>query len=213
MSLDALDDRTFRRLAGVDYPVSVVLEGIDAAIRAGFAPVKLNMVVQRGVNESQILPVARFARERGIILRFIEYMDAGQSNGWRRDDVVGAEEILARLGAEFPVGPALPRAAGQVAERFRYVDGAGEIGVVASVTRPFCGDCSRIRLTVDGRLFTCLFGASGADLRDLLRGGAADGELASLITSTWRSRSDRYSQVRSPLTATVPREEMAVMGG
>ncbi len=213
VSLDALDEETFRRLAGVDYPVSVVLAGIDAAIAAGFAPIKLNMVVLRGVNEGQILPMARFAREHGLHLRFIEYMDVGPANGWHREDVVGAAEILARVDAELPIRPVLPRAAGEVAERFRYVDGAGELGVVASVTRPFCADCSRARLTADGRLFTCLFGASGTDLRGLLRAGATDDELVSVIVSMWRDRDDQYSQLRSEASSDAIREAMTVIGG
>ena len=213
VSLDALDDKRFRRLAGVDVPVSTILGGIDAAIATGFAPVKLNMMVLRGVNEDQILPLARFARERGLTLRFIEYMDVGPTNRWRREDVVGAVDILARLHAEIPVGPALPRAAGEVAERHRYLDGAGEIGVIASVTRPFCAACSRVRLTADGRLFTCLFGASAVDLRRPLRAGAMDDELVSVIASTWRRRDDRYSQLRAAPPPSGPREAMKVIGG
>ena len=213
VSLDALDDRTFRSLAGTDRPVAAVLAGIDAAMRAGFAPIKLNMVVLRGVNEGEIIPMARFARERGLTLRFIEYMDVGGGNGWCRQDVVEAGEILARVGAELPIQPILPRVAGEVAERFSYEDGAGEFGVIAAVTRPFCVDCSRMRLTADGELYTCLFGVSGVDLRSLLRSGATDDDLASVIASTWRSRDDRYSQRRSELLPATARVAMTVIGG
>ena len=213
ISLDALDDATFRRLAGVQVGVAPVLAGIDAAIATGFAPVKLNMVVLRGVNEHQVLPLARFARERGLTLRFIEYMDVGPANGWRREDVVSAGEILARVGGEWPVGPVLRGAAGEVAERYRYLDGAGEIGVIASVTRPFCGACSRVRLTADGRLFTCLFGASALDLRGLLRGGADDAELATALVSAWHRRDDRYSELRAAPPPSDVREAMTIIGG
>ena len=213
ISLDALEDATFRGLAGVDVPVSPVLAGIDAAIATGFAPVKLNMVVLRGVNEHQVLPLARFARQRRLTLRFIEYMDVGPLNGWRPEDVVSAAEILARVGGEWPVGPVLRGAAGEVAERYRYLDGAGEIGMIASVTRPFCAGCSRVRLTADGRLFTCLFGVSAVDLRSLLRGGANDAELGTAIVSAWQRRDDRYSELRAALPPSHAREAMTVIGG
>ena len=213
ISLDALDDATFRRLTGVQVGVSSVLAGIDAAVATGFAPVKLNMVVLRGVNEHQVLPLARFAREWGLTLRFIEYMDVGPANGWRPEDVVSAAEILARVGGEWPVGPVLRGAAGEVAERYRYLDGAGEIGVIASVTRPFCGACSRVRLTADGRLFTCLFGAYALDLRGLLRGGADDEDLATALVSVWRRRDDRYSELRAARPPLDAREAMTVIGG
>jgi cyclic pyranopterin phosphate synthase len=214
VSLDALEDATFRRLAGVDVPVSTVLRGIDAAIAAGFGPIKLNTVVLRGANEDQVLPLARFARERGLTIRFIEYMDVGPANGWRREDVVSAAEILARISGEWPVGPAFRGRDGEVAERHRYLDGAGELGVIASVTRPFCAGCSRVRLTADGRLFTCLFGASAVDLRSLLRGGARDDELAGAIVSAWRRRNDRYSELRAALPPSdAPREAMTIIGG
>ena len=213
VSLDALEDATFRRLAGVDVPVSSVLAGIDAAIAAGFAPVKLNMVVLRGVNEDQVLPLARFARERGLTLRFIEYMDVGPLNRWSREGVVSAAEIHARVSAEWPVGPAFRGSDSEVAERYRYLDGAGEIGMIASVTRPFCAGCSRVRLTADGRLFTCLFGASAVDLRSLLRGGADDAELATAIVSAWQRRDDRYSELRAALPPSDAREAMTIIGG
>ena len=213
VSLDALEDATFRRLAGVDVPVSSVLAGIDAAVATGFAPVKLNTVVLRGVNEHQVLPLARFAREQGLTLRFIEYMDVGPANRWRREDVVSAAEILARVGGEWPVGAVLRGSAVEVAERYRYLDGAGEIGVIASVTRPFCAGCSRVRLTADGRLFTCLFGASALDLRGLLRGGADDGELTTTLVSAWHRRDDRFSQLRAALPPSDAREAMTIIGG
>ena len=213
VSLDAIDDATFRRLAGVDVPVSSVLAGIDAAIATGFAPVKLNMVVLRGANEDQVLPLARFARQRGLTLRFIEYMDVGPRNRWRREDVVGADEILARVGAAWPLGPAFRGTDSEVAERYRYLDGAGEIGMIASVTRPFCEGCSRVRLTADGRVFTCLFGAPALDLRGLLRGGARDDELAAAIVPVWRRRDDRYSALRAALPPSAAREAMTIIGG
>jgi cyclic pyranopterin phosphate synthase len=212
VSLDSLDDEVFTAMNDVDFPVGRVLEGIDAAAAAGL-PVKVNMVVKRGVNEESMLPMARFFRERGHILRFIEYMDVGHSNGWRLDDVVPAAEIVAAIDAELPVEPAEPNYRGEVAKRWRYRDGGGEIGVIASVTQPFCGDCTRARLSAEGRLYTCLFGVRGHDLRALVRGGPSDGELREEIGRIWGRRTDRYSEIRSANTADLPWVEMSYIGG
>jgi cyclic pyranopterin phosphate synthase len=212
VSLDSLDDETFRAMNDVDFPVERVLEGIEAAVAAGL-PVKVNMVVKRGVNDDSIVPMARFFRERGHILRFIEYMDVGHSNGWRLDDVVPASEIVAAIDAELPLEPAEPNYRGEVARRWRYRDGRGEVGVIASVTQPFCGDCTRARLSAEGRLYTCLFGLRGHDLRALVRGGASDDELADAIGAVWRTRRDRYSELRSANTLDLPKVEMSYIGG
>jgi cyclic pyranopterin phosphate synthase len=212
VSLDSLDDEVFTAMNDVDFPVERVLEGIDAAAAAGL-PVKVNMVVKRGVNEDSVLPMARFFRERGHILRFIEYMDVGHSNGWRLDDVVPAAEIVAAIDAELPVEPAEANYRGEVAKRWRYRDGSGEIGVIASVTQPFCGDCTRARLSAEGRLYTCLFGVRGHDLRALVRGSASDGDLHEEIGRIWGRRTDRYSEIRSANTAELPRVEMSYIGG
>jgi len=203
----------FGAMNGVDFPVAKVLDGIAAAQEAGLGPVKVNMVVKRGVNEDSVLPMARLFRERGHILRFIEYMDVGHSNGWRLDDVVPAAEIVAAIDAELPVEPAEPNYRGEVARRWRYRDGGGEIGVIASVTQPFCGDCTRARLSAEGRLYTCLFGVRGHDLRALVRGGLSDGELHDEIGRIWGRRTDRYSEIRSANTADLPRVEMSYIGG
>ena len=212
VSLDALDDPTFRALNDVDFPVDRVLEGIDAAVEAGL-PVKVNAVVKRGVNEDQIVPMAAFFKERGQTLRFIEYMDVGHTNGWRLDDVVPATEIVAALDKAFGVEPVDPSYRGEVAQRWRYRDGSGEFGVIASVTQPFCGDCTRARLSAEGRLFTCLFAVRGTDLRALVRDGASDDELAAAVTGIWRSRVDRYSELRSAATVDLPKVEMSYIGG
>ena len=212
VSLDALDDPTFRALNDVDFPVDRVLEGIDAAVEAGL-PVKVNAVVKRGVNEDQIVPMAAFFKERGQTLRFIEYMDVGHTNGWRLDDVVPAAEIVAALDEAFGVEPVDPSYRGEVARRWRYRDGVGEFGVIASVTQPFCGDCTRARLSAEGRLFTCLFAVRGTDLRALVRDGASDDELAAAVTGIWRSRGDRYSELRSAATVDLPKVEMSYIGG
>jgi cyclic pyranopterin phosphate synthase len=212
VSLDSLDDEVFKAMNDVDFPVERVLDGIDAAAAIGL-PVKVNMVVKRGVNEDSVLPMARLFRERGHILRFIEYMDVGHSNGWRLDDVVPAAEIVAAIDAELPVEPAEPNYRGEVARRWRYRDGGGEIGVIASVTQPFCGDCTRARLSAEGRLYTCLFGVRGHDLRALVRGGLSDGELHDEIGRIWGRRTDRYSEIRSANTADLPRVEMSYIGG
>jgi cyclic pyranopterin phosphate synthase len=213
VSLDSLDDRVFRAMNDVDFPVERVLAGIDAAAATGLAPVKVNTVVKRGVNDDGILELARYFRGSGHILRFIEYMDVGSTNGWRLDDVVPADEILATIAAEFPLEPVAPAYAGEVATRFRYVDGAGEIGVIASVTRPFCGNCTRARLSADGQLYTCLFAVRGHDLRAPLRAGASDEALSEEIAAIWTRRVDRYSEIRSAETARLPKVEMSYIGG
>ncbi len=213
VSLDALDDATFRAMGDTDTPVARVLEGIDAAARAGLAPIKVNAVIKRGVNEHAIVELARRFRGSGHIVRFIEYMDVGATNGWRMDDVVPAAEILSRVGREFPIEPVDANYAGEVAERWRYRDGAGEIGVIASVTQAFCRDCTRMRLSTDGKLFTCLFATAGHDLRELVRGGADDATLARAIAAVWRRRADRYSELRTAETARAERIEMSYIGG
>jgi cyclic pyranopterin phosphate synthase len=212
VSLDALDDATFMAINDAGLPVARVLEGIDAAAAAGL-PVKVNMVVKRGANDGQVLAMAERFRGTGHTLRFIEYMDVGATNGWRTDDVVPAAEILAAVDDVHPIEPAAPRYRGEVARRWRYRDGAGEIGVIASVTRPFCGDCTRARLSAEGRLFTCLFAADGHDLRGPLRAGASDAEIAAMVGRLWGGRRDRYSEERSAATAGLPRPEMSYIGG
>jgi cyclic pyranopterin phosphate synthase len=213
ISLDADDDATFMRLNDSGVPVDQVMAGIEAAEAAGLGPIKLNMVVKRGWNEHAILPMARRFRGSGRILRFIEYMDVGHTNGWRLDDVVTADEILRTISAEIPVEPMDPTAPGEVAERYRYVDGSGEIGVIASVTRPFCGNCNRARLSADGQLYTCLFATTGHDLRGMLRGGASDAELEADLRRVWGGRDDRYSELRSAETVDLPKVEMSYIGG
>ncbi len=213
VSLDSLDDATFRAMNDVDFPVERVLEGIDAAAASGLSPVKVNMVVKRGVNDDSVVPMAAHFRDSGHILRFIEYMDVGHTNGWRLDDVVPAAEIVAAIDAEFPLEPADPNYRGEVARRWRYQDGSGEIGVIASVTQPFCGDCTRARISAEGRLYTCLFGLEGHDLRGLVRGGASDDELTAAIGGIWQGRRDRYSELRSAATTDLPKVEMSYIGG
>jgi cyclic pyranopterin phosphate synthase len=213
VSLDSLDDATFAAMNGVDFPVAKVVDGIAAAREAGFAPIKVNMVVRRGLNESSILPMARWARDTGVILRFIEYMDVGHTNGWRLDDVVPADEIVARIDAEMPIEPLGSQYRGEVANRWRYRDGAGEVGLIASVSQPFCGDCTRARLSAEGKLYTCLFSADGHDLRAIVRGDATDADLQEAIARVWRVRSDRYSELRTAATADLPRVEMYAIGG
>jgi GTP 3',8-cyclase len=212
VSLDALDDDVFRELNDVDFPVERVLAGIEAAAAVGL-PVKVNMVVKRGVNEESVLPMARFFHGSGHVLRFIEYMDVGHTNGWRLDDVVPAADILAAIDAELPLEPVEPGYPGEVARRWRYRDGGGEIGVIASVTQPFCRDCTRARLSADGSLYTCLFATRGHDLRGLLRDGASDEELSAAIGAVWSRRTDRYSELRSAQTADLPKVEMSYIGG
>jgi GTP 3',8-cyclase len=213
VSLDSLDDAQFRALNDVDFPVDRVLDGIEAATAAGL-PVKVNAVIKRGVNDDQIVPMARFFRERGHTLRFIEYMDVGHTNGWRLDDVVPAREIVGLLDEAFGVEPVDAGYRGEVAKRWRYRDGVGEVGVIASVTQPFCGDCTRIRLSAEGKLFTCLFAVRGHDLRALIRSDATDEELESAVRAVWRGRADRYSELRSQATADLrDRVEMSYIGG
>ena len=213
VSLDSLDDAVFGAMNGVDFPVARVLEGIEGALAAGLAPVKINMVVRRGVNESSIVPMARWARDTGVTLRFIEYMDVGHSNGWRLDEVVPAAELIDAVTGLWPAEPAEPGYRGEVAGRWRYLDGAGEFGVISSVTRPFCRDCTRARLSADGRLYTCLFAVAGLDVRAVLRDGSTDEELLGFLTEAWRRRDDRYSELRSRSTSDLPKIEMFAMGG
>jgi cyclic pyranopterin phosphate synthase len=213
VSLDSLDDEVFGRMNGVDFPVAKVLDGIAAARAAGLAPIKVNTVVRRGLNEASILPLARWARDEGLILRFIEYMDVGTTNGWRLDDVVSAEEIVAAIDAELPLAPVEANYRGEVAGRYRYRDGSGEVGVIASVTRPFCGDCTRARLSAEGSLYTCLFAARGTDLKGPMRDGATDDDLAERIRGVWAVRADRYSELRSAATDRLPKVEMFALGG
>ena len=213
VSLDALDDAVFRRLNDVDFPVAKVLEGIEAAAAAGLAPIKVNMVVKRGENDTSILPMARHFRGTGHILRFIEYMDVGHTNGWRMDDVVPAREIVERIGREWPLEPVDPNYPGEVAERWRYRDGSGEIGVIASVTQAFCRTCTRIRLSTEGQLYTCLFATSGHDLRALVRGGASDEDILAAVSGIWSRRADRYSEIRTSQTARLQKIEMSYIGG
>ncbi|QPF74751.1 GTP 3',8-cyclase MoaA [Roseateles sp. DAIF2] len=221
VSLDGLDDAVFQRMNDVGFPVAEVLQGIEAALEAGLGPIKVNMVVKRGVNEDQILPMARHFRTQyggRVVLRFIEYMDVGATNGWRMDEVVPSRELLARLGREFELKPLSASAPGETAERWAYADGRGEIGLISSVTQAFCGDCNRARLSTEGKLYTCLFAHSGHDLRALLRGGRTDLEIGAALGGLWGRRSDRYSQLRSsqqdPAAASTERRvEMHYIGG
>ncbi len=213
VSLDSLDNKIFKAMNDVDFPVEKVLEGMDAAAEAGLEPIKVNMVVKRGLNEASILPMARYFREKGYILRFIEYMDVGHSNGWRMDDVVPAKEIVNMINAEMPLEPVDPNYRGEVAERWRYKDGSGEIGVIASVTQAFCSTCNRARLSAEGSLYTCLFGIKGHDFKSLMRSGATDDEISQLLTRVWGKRTDRYSELRSENTIALPKVEMSHIGG
>lgn len=213
VSLDSLDDETFKAMNDVDFPVEGVLRGIDAAAQVGISPVKVNMVVKRGVNQESILPMVRHFRHTGHILRFIEYMDVGTTNGWQLEQVVPVKEILTMIHAEFPLEPMEPNYPGEVAKRWRYLDGAGEIGVIGSVTQPFCGGCTRIRLSAEGQLYTCLFATTGHDLRGLLRRGKTDEEISEFVQSIWAKRGDRYSEIRSAETAELKRVEMSYIGG
>ncbi|MDB6117230.1 MAG: molybdenum cofactor biosynthesis protein MoeA [Verrucomicrobiaceae bacterium] len=213
VSVDSLDSEVFRAMNDVDFPLERVLEGIAAAIDAGFGPIKINMVAKRGVNEHQIVPMAKHFSGADYILRYIEYMDVGNTNHWRHDDVIPASEIIALISREIPLIPLPPNYAGEVANRFRHVDGGGEIGVIASVTQPFCKGCTRARIAADGQFYTCLFASSGHDLRALLRGGLSDEGLAKTISALWHVREDRYSELRSDATLSLPKAEMSRLGG
>jgi cyclic pyranopterin phosphate synthase len=213
ISLDALDDATFKQMNDVNVPVQTVLDGITAAEEAGLAPLKINMVVKRGVNDKDILPMARYFHGSGHILRFIEFMDVGSTNGWRMDQVVSAKEIAETINNQMPIELLEANYRGEVANRWRYTDGNGEIGIIASVTQPFCGNCTRLRLSAKGELFTCLFGTRGHDLRALLRDDASDNELHQRITAVWQTRADNYSEARSTETSTLPKVEMSYIGG
>jgi len=213
VSLDSLDDATFRRMNDVDFPVATVLEAIDAAAEAGLTPVKIDVVVQRGVNDGGIIDLLRRFRGSGHIVRFIEYMDVGNTNGWRVEDVVSGREIIETIARQWPVEPLQANYFGEVAERWRFTDGSAEFGVVTSVTQPFCGSCTRARLSADGKLYTCLFAGDGHDLRSLIRGGADDETIAGVIAGHWRARDDRYSEIRFENDATMRKVEMSHIGG
>ena len=213
VSLDALDETVFKRMNDADYPVARVLEGIAAADAAGLKPVKVNMVVKRGTNDGEILPLARHFKGSGPILRFIEYMDAGSTNAWRSDEVLPAADVIRRIDAELPLEPIDPNYPGEVAERWRYRDGGGEIGVIASVTQAFCSGCTRARLSTDGKVYTCLFATGGPDLRQLLRQGASDERIASIVAGIWRDRDDRYSELRGAGAPVIKKIEMSYIGG
>ena len=209
ISLDTLDDEIFRRMNGREFGTQKVLEGIEAAETAGYSPLKINSVVQRGVNDHTIVDLARHFKDRGHIMRFIEYMDVGTRNGWKLDQVVSADEIAATIDAELPLEPVEPNYRGEVAVRYRYRDGSGEIGIISSVTKPFCGDCTRLRLSPEGSIYTCLFATVGTDLRGPLRAGAGDADLEALIRRVWGVRDDRYSEERASMTE--PRREKVEM--
>jgi cyclic pyranopterin phosphate synthase len=213
VSLDSLDDEVFEAMNGVGASLARVLDGIDAASAAGLAPIKLNAVLQRGLNDGGILELAQFGRERGFVMRFIEYMDVGTTNRWRLDDVVPATEIVETIGAQYPLEALGALYPGEVARRYRYADGQGEIGVISSVTQPFCQGCTRARLTAEGRLYTCLFASAGHDVRAVLRASTDDEALKALIGRVWRDRADRYSEERASLTAPRERIEMSYVGG
>ena len=220
VSLDGLDDATFRRMNDVDFPVADVLKGIEAAQKVGLAPIKINMVVKRGTNDAEILPMARHFRNSGVVLRFIEYMDVGATNGWRMDEVMPSAQVIKRINAEFPLTAIDPNYLGETAERWRYSDGAGEIGVISSVTQAFCSDCNRARLSTEGKLFLCLFASQGHDLRALLRNGSADEQIGGAVGHIWQGRTDRYSELRAalpadtrPIDGTAKRVEMSYIGG
>ncbi len=213
VSLDSLDDATFRAMNDADFPVAKVIEGIEAAAAAGLAPVKINMVVKRGVNDGDIAAMAGRWRGSGHIVRFIEYMDVGATNGWRMDDVVPSAEVVRRIGSRWPLEPIGANYPGEVAQRWRYADGAGEIGVISSVTQAFCASCNRMRLSTEGSLYTCLFAGSGHDLKSLLRGGASDEQMRDEIAAVWQRRADRYSEIRTAETAKLRKVEMSYIGG
>ena len=217
VSLDSLDDATFKRMNDVDFPVSDVLDGIEAAHRVGLGSVKVNMVVKRGVNDQEIVPMARYFKGSPAILRFIEYMDVGASNGWKMDEVVPSAEVVRRISEQTPLEEVEPNYTGETAERWRYVDGTGEIGVISSVTQAFCSDCNRARLSTEGKLFTCLFATGGHDLRALLRAGHSDDEITAAVAHLWSQREDRYSELRTinteGLARPVRKVEMSYIGG
>jgi len=213
VSLDSLDDEVFKAMNDAGFPVAEVLDGIEAAAVAGLTPVKINAVVKRGTNDHTLIEMARHFKGTGHILRFIEYMDVGATNGWRLDDVVPAAEIIAALDDEFGIEPGEPNYQGEVANRWRYKDGSGEIGVITSVTQPFCSSCSRARISAEGSLYTCLFAAEGTDLREALRSGATVDDLMELITGVWVARDDRYSEIRSSRTDDLTKVEMSYIGG
>ncbi|MGI8521385.1 MAG: GTP 3',8-cyclase MoaA [Actinomycetota bacterium] len=213
VSLDSLRDDVFKAMNDVDFPVARVLEGIAAAAQAGLTPVKVNMVVKRGLNDHSILEMARHFHGSGHILRFIEYMDVGTTNGWRMNDVVTSAEIVSRINDAMPLEPVEPNYEGEVAARWRYRDGGGEIGVISSVTGAFCGTCTRARISAEGSLYTCLFAMKGFDLRELLRSDASEDDIAATISSVWGKRDDRYSELRSSQTKDLPRVEMSYIGG
>lgn len=215
VSLDAIDPATFAAMSDTRVPVSVVLNGIDVARAVGLSPIKVNVVVRRGLNQSSILAIADHFRSREVIVRFIEYMDVGTTNRWKLDQVVAADEIVDTIGEKFPLEPVEARYAGEVATRYRYVDGSGEIGVIRSVSAPFCGDCTRARLSADGQVHTCLFSSSGHDLRALLRSGATDRELTDRLAAVWTAREDRYSELRADIDGPShgERVEMSYIGG
>ncbi len=212
VSLDSLDDAVFQAMNDVSFPVGRVLDGIAAASEVGLGPIKINMVVKRGVNEDSVVPMARYFHKTPCILRFIEFMDVGATNGWQLADVVPASEIIRRISAEMPLEPIAPAYPGEVARRYRYASG-GEIGVITSVTQPFCGGCTRARVSAEGRLYTCLFADDGYDFRELLRGGASDAEIADALRGVWAGRTDRYSEIRTEETARRPKVEMSHIGG
>ena len=213
VSLDSLDDAVFGTMNDVDCPVDRVLEGIDAARAAGLSPIKINMVVRRGVNDDGVLDMAGYFRGTDCVLRFIEYMDVGTTNGWKLDDVVPAAEIVATIGDQLPLEPVDPNYRGEVARRYRYRDGGGEIGVIASVTQPFCGDCTRARLSAEGVLYTCLFATAGQSFRELVREGRSDEEISEFLCGVWTARTDRYSELRTAETGIRPKVEMSHIGG
>jgi cyclic pyranopterin phosphate synthase len=213
VSLDSLDDAVFRAMNDVDFPVAKVLDGIEAAAAVGLLPVKVNMVVKRGVNQDSVLPMARFFKRKGHILRFIEFMDVGATNGWKMEHVVPSRELVQMINDEMPIEPVDPSYRGEVAERWRYKDGSGEVGFISSVTQAFCRDCTRARLSAEGQLYTCLFATNGTDFRSLLRGGATDEEISHQIGNVWSERADRYSEIRTAETAKLRKVEMSYIGG
>lgn len=216
VSLDALDNATFQRMNDVDFTVDDVLKGIDVAHQVGLGPIKINMVVKGGMNDQEILPMARYFKDTPYILRFIEYMDVGASNGWKMDEVIPSSEVVRRIGAELPLAPVAANYSGETASRWRYADGGGEIGLISSVTQAFCSDCSRARLSTEGKVYTCLFASSGYDLRALLREGRNDAEISTALAHLWRARGDRYSELRTNDTdglARGARVEMSYIGG